>query len=74
MLLSLCLKDSTDGEFLVSSERLFKIRVVEGRKSCSIVGILQELSEGSSRNASYIDLHYQQLVVQVRRDIQVPKN
>ena len=47
-LLSLCLKDSTDGEFLVSSGRLFQIRVVEGEMSCSIVGILQGLSEGYS--------------------------
>ena len=30
MLLSLCLKDSTDGEFLVSSGRLFQMHVVEG--------------------------------------------
>ena len=29
--LSLCLKDSIDGEFLVPSGRLFQIRVVEGR-------------------------------------------
>ena len=69
LLLSLCLKDSTDGEFLVSSGRLLK-----GEMSCSIVGILQGLSEGSSLYANYIDLYYQQLVVQVRRGIQVPKN
>ena len=31
MLLSLCLKDTTDGEFLVWSERLFQMRMVEGR-------------------------------------------
>ena len=31
LLLSLYLKDSTDGEFLVSSGRLFQMRVVEGR-------------------------------------------
>ena len=31
LLLSLCLKDSTDVEFLVSSGRLFQTRVVEGR-------------------------------------------
>ena len=31
LLLSLCLKDSTEGGFLVSSGRLFQIRVVEGR-------------------------------------------
>ena len=31
LLLSLCLKDSTDGEFLVLSGRLFQVRVVEGR-------------------------------------------
>ena len=42
--------------------------------SCSIVGILWALSESSSRYANYIDLYYQQLVVQVRRGIQVPKN
>ena len=42
--------------------------------SCSIVGILQGLSEGLSPYASYIDLYYQQLVVQVSRGIQVPKN
>ena len=41
---------------------------------CSFVGILQGLSEGSSRYASYIDLYYQQLVIKVRRFIQVPKN
>ena len=41
--------------------------------SCSIVGILQGLSEGSSRYAKYIDLYYQQLVVQVRRGIQVQR-
>ena len=29
--LSLCIKDSTDGEFLVSSGRVFQMRVVEGR-------------------------------------------
>ena len=48
--------------------------VPKGEMSYSIVGILQGLSEGSSRYASYIDLYYQQLVVQVRRGIQVPKN
>ena len=47
---------------------------LKGEMSCSIVGILQVLSEGSSRYASYIDLYYQQLVVQVRKGIQVPKN
>ena len=47
---------------------------LKGEMSCSIVGILQGLSEGSSRYASYIDLYYQQLVVQVMRGIQVPKN
>ena len=31
LLLSLCLKNSTDGEFLVSSGRLFQMRIVEGR-------------------------------------------
>ena len=31
LLLSLCLKDSTDGEFLVSPGRLFQRRMVEGR-------------------------------------------
>ena len=31
LLLSLCLKDSTDGEFLVSFGRLFQMRVVDGR-------------------------------------------
>ena len=31
LLLSLRLKDSTDREFLVSSGRLFQMRVVEGR-------------------------------------------
>ena len=31
LLLSLCLKDSTGGEFLVSSGRLFQMRVVRGR-------------------------------------------
>ena len=31
LVLSVCLKDSTNGEFLVSSGRLFQIRVVEGR-------------------------------------------
>ena len=30
-LLSICIRDSTDGEFLVSSGRLFQMRVVEGR-------------------------------------------
>ena len=55
LFLSLCLKDSADGEFLVSSGRLFQMRVVERRNECSTVGILQALSEGSSRYASYID-------------------
>ena len=32
---------------------------LKGEMSCSIVGILQGLSEGSSRYASYIDLYYQ---------------
>ena len=50
------------------------MRLVKGKMNCSIVGISQGLSEGSSRYASYIDLYYQQLVVQVRRCIQVPKN
>ena len=31
LLLSLCLKESTDGEFLVSSGRAVQMRVVEGR-------------------------------------------
>ena len=31
LLLSLCLKNSTDGEFLVSFGRLFQMGVVEGR-------------------------------------------
>ena len=31
LFLSLCLKDSTDGEFLISYGRLFQMRVVEGR-------------------------------------------
>ena len=31
LVLSLCLKDSTDGEFLVSSGRLLQMRMVEGR-------------------------------------------
>ena len=31
LLLSLCLKDSTDGEFLVSSGRLFQMHMVERR-------------------------------------------
>ena len=30
LLLSLCLKDSTDGEFIVSSERVIQMRVVKG--------------------------------------------
>ena len=47
---------------------------LKGEVSCSIVGILQGLSEGSSRCASYIDLYYQHLVVQVRKGIQVPNN
>ena len=47
---------------------------LKGEMSCSIVGILQGLSEGSFRYASYIDLYYQQLVVQVRRGTQVPEN
>ena len=47
---------------------------LKGEMSYSIDGILQGLSEGSSRYANYIDLYYQQLVVQVRRGIQVPKN
>ena len=64
LLLSLCLKDSTDGEFLVSSGRLFQNAWLKGETGYSIVGILQGLSEGSSRYASYIDLYYQQLVVQ----------
>ena len=38
--------------------------------SCSIVRILQ----GLSCYASYIDLYYQQLVIQMRRGIQVLKN
>ena len=74
LLLSLCLKDSTDGEFLVSSGRLFQIRVIEGRNELWYCWDLQGLSGGSSRYASYIDLYYQQLMVQVRRGIQVPKN
>ena len=69
-----CFKDSTDGESLVSSGREFQMRVVEGRMRCSIVGILRGLSEGSSRYANYIDLYYQQLVIQARRGMQVPKN
>ena len=47
---------------------------LEREMSCSIVGILQGLSEGSSRYASYIDLYYRQLVVQVRKGIQVPRS
>ena len=31
LLLCLCLKGSTDGEFLVSPGRVFQMRVVEGR-------------------------------------------
>ena len=31
LLLSLCLNDSSDGEFLVSSGREFQMRVVKGR-------------------------------------------
>ena len=56
LLLSLCFKDLTDGKFLVSSGRLFQMRVVKGRNELNFVGILQGLSEGSSRYASYIDL------------------
>ena len=70
LLLSLCLK-----EFLISSGRVFQIRVNERRNesyTCSIVGILQGLSESSSRYANYIDSYYQQFVAQVKRGIQVP--
>ena len=55
-------------------EGCFKYAWLKGEMSFSIVGILQVLSEGSSHYASYIDLYYQQLVVHVRRGIQVPKN
>ena len=47
---------------------------LKGEMSCSIVGILQGLSECSSRYASYINLYYQQLMIQVRRGIKVSKN
>ena len=67
LLFSLCLKDSTDGEFLVSSENCSKDAWLKGEMSCSIVGILQGWYEASSRYSNYIDLYYQQLVVQVRR-------
>ena len=40
-----------------------------GEMSYSILG-----SEGSSRYAFYIDLYYEQFVVQVKRGIQVSKN
>ena len=54
LVLSLCLKNSTDGEFLVSSGR--ECAWLKGEMSYSIVGILRGLSEGSSRHAKYIDL------------------
>ena len=51
LLLSLCLKDSTDGEFSVSSERLFQTHVVEGRHELWYCWDLAGIAEGSSRLA-----------------------
>ena len=65
LLLSLCLKDSTDGEFIVSSERVFQMRVVEGVLLGSCSDCL------NVRLITQIILTY---MVQVRRGIQVPKN
>ena len=70
LLLSLCFK-----ELFVSPRRVFQKRVNERRNDSytfSIVGILQGLSEGSSRYANYIDSYYQQFVAQVKRGIQLP--
>ena len=48
LILSLCLKDSTHGEFLVWKS-VPKCAGLKGEMSCSIVFFLQGLSEGSSR-------------------------